>query len=130
MAGVLRFERGQGEDLNGDGDAQDEVLHIVDLSRLSPKPRFLRGDCDGDDNACSGVNDALELLNWLFLGRTQPPCLAACDPDGSGELELADAVYSLNFCFAGTDAPVVPFPGCGVGTAVDIALGCEASNCP
>jgi polyphosphate glucokinase len=29
--------------------------------------------------------------------------LAACDPDGNGELELADAVYGLNFCFAGTD---------------------------
>ena len=88
---------------------------------------FLRGDCNGDGEACSGVSDALELLSWLFLGRGEPSCLAACDPDGNGELELADVVYGLNFCFQGTDSPVAPFPGCGPGT--DAALSCEASAC-
>ena len=57
------------------------------------------------------------------------PCLVVCDPDGNGELELADAVYGLNFCFAGTDAPVAPFPECGSATTVDLALGCESSPC-
>ena len=90
---------------------------------------YVRGDCDGDGTPCSGVNDALELLSWLFLGRSEPPCLAACDPDGNGELELADAVYGLNFCFKGSDAPVEPFPACGVGTDADQALGCEISAC-
>ena len=90
---------------------------------------FLRGDCNGEGSPCSSVNDALELLNWLFLGRAEPPCLAACDADGSGELELADAVYGLNFCFEGTAVPVAPFPECGVGTETDVALGCEASAC-
>ena len=119
-----------GEDLNGNGGAFDTVLHVVDRTCLAPLLRpFLRGDCDGDGDACSGVADAVELLNWLFLGRTVPPCLAACDPDGNGELELADAVYGLNFCFKGTDAPVTPFPGCGPGTEMDTALGCEASAC-
>ena len=122
-------ESRQGEDLNGDGDAEDSILHVADLSALSPKPSFLRGDCDGDGTACSGVNDALELLSWLFGGRTEPPCLAACDPDGNGELDLVDAVYSLNFCFQGTDAPVAPFPSCGAGTETDAALGCETSAC-
>jgi hypothetical protein len=58
------------------------------------------------------------------------PCLVPCDPDGNGQLELADAVYGLYFCFAGTDAPVAPFPECGTGTETDAALGWEASNYP
>ena len=52
-----------------------------------------------------------------------------CDGDGNGELELADAVYGLNFCFAGTNAPVAPFPACGPGTETNAALGCETSSC-
>ena len=94
-----------------------------------PTPHFIRGDCDGDGNPCSGVNDALELLSWLFLGRAAPPCRAACDADGNNELELADAVYGLNFCFKGFGAPAAPFPGCGRGTEADAALGCERSSC-
>ena len=106
---------------------------ICDLTlspNQGPVATFLRGDCDGDGNPCSGVNDALELLSWLFLGRTAPPCLAACDPDGNGELELADAVYGLNFCFKGAGAPVAPFPECGPGVRTDTPLACETSNCP
>ena len=103
-------------------------LSLIPLSG-GPGAPFLRGDCDGDALACSGVNDALELLSWLFLGKAKPPCFAACDPDGNDELELTDAVYGLNFCFKGTAAPVAPFPGCGPGTEADTALGCETSNC-
>ena len=91
--------------------------------------RFIRGDCDQDGSACNGVNDALDLLSWLFLGRAAPPCRAACDADGNGELELADAVYGLNFCFDGRAAPVAPFPACGPGTDADMGLGCAASIC-
>ena len=113
---------------NGGGQSLAQICELS-LERPSDGPDFVRGDCDGDGDACSGVSDALELLSWLFLGRTEPPCLAACDPDGNGTLELADAVYGLNFCFAGTDAPVAPFPACGVGTEADMAMGCETSNC-
>jgi hypothetical protein len=85
---------------------------------------FIRGDCDGDGNACSGVNDALMLLGWLFRGDTLPPCVAACDSDASGEAELTDAVYGLDYCFKGTAEPPAPFPECGPGTETDAALGC------
>ena len=109
------------------------VANICDLAVVplqeGPEVPFLRGDCDSDGDSCSGVNDALELLNWLFLGRAAPPCLAACDPDGNGKLELADAIYGLNFCFKGTTPPVAPFPECGAGTELDGALGCETSTC-
>jgi hypothetical protein len=85
---------------------------------------FLRGDCDGDGDACSGVNDALTMLSWLFRGDTRPPCVAACDANGDGETELTDAVYGLDYCFTGTASPPAPFPECGTGTEADAALGC------
>jgi len=91
---------------------------------------FLRGDCDADGACCSGVNDALVLLGWLFLGSSRPGCLSACDLDGNGGAELTDAVYGLNFCFAGRAPPVAPFPDCGPGADADLAVGCETSaNC-
>ena len=99
-------------------------LAVVPLKR---SPTFLRGDCDDDGTACSGVNDALTLLNWLFLGRAKPSCLRACDPDASGDLEIADALYGLSFCFQGTAPPVDPYPECGART--DATLGCESSTC-
>ena len=111
------------------GPAPLATVCDLEITPLASAPRFVRGDCDGDSSSCSGVNDALTLLSWLFLGRTEPPCLAACDPDGNGKLELADAVYSLNFCFTGTEAPVAPFPGCADGTESDSVLGCANSTC-
>ena len=41
------------------------------------KPNIVRGDCDGDGNACTSVNDAVLNLNFNFLGGRPPPCLAA-----------------------------------------------------
>lgn len=105
---------------------------VSNLEILAP-PRFLRGDCDGDGEACSGVNDALTMLSWIFLGGTPPPCVAACDANGTGNVDLTDAVYGLNFCFQGTAPPVAPYPQCGVGLLPgDELLGCVGSpvNCP
>jgi hypothetical protein len=120
------------------GETYYYVVTAVDRSTNESEPSaeaeatplpvpFLRGDCDGDRNACSGVNDALTLLSWLFRGDTRPPCVAACDTDGNGETELTDAVYGLDYCFTGTAPPAAPFPGCGPGTKSDVALGCDAA---
>ncbi len=63
-------ESEQGEDLNGDGDTEDGVLHLVDLSRLSElKPFFVRGDCNDDGTV--DLSDAVCTLNWLFLGASE-----------------------------------------------------------
>jgi hypothetical protein len=88
---------------------------------------FVRGDCDGDGNACTGVNDALTLLNWLFQGSVAPACIAACNADGLDGIELTDAVYGLSFCFAGLAPPAPPYPDCDLGELPDDeALGCAA----
>jgi subtilisin family serine protease len=85
-------------------------------------PLFVRGDCNGDGDVCSGVSDALALLEWLFRGQARPLCLAACDPNGDGGTDLTDAVYGLSFCFGGTAVPVPPFPECGAGNAAGDAV--------
>ena len=119
-------EESQGKDLNGDGDDEDAVPHVV---RIDPPVRpslFLRGDCNQDGEVAGTVGDAVSLLNFNFLGRGQPDCLAACDADSDGEVggTVQDAVYLLNFSFQGGPPPAAPFPTCGEGTESDVALGC------
>ena len=99
-----------------------------ELTRSSgPGARFIRGDCDGDGNSCTGVNDALVLLNWLFQGSAAPGCIAACNADGVGDVQLTDAVFGLNFCFGGFAPPPAPHPDCGVGELPeDEAVGCAS----
>ena len=126
------FEEDQGEDLNGDGDMEDSVLHVTDLSAFSTLPRFLRGDCNADGTT-AGVTDALFLVGFNFLGREEPRCRAACDADADGDTGgVTDAVYLLSFYFLGTPPPPAPFFRCGRSISErDRALGCQTpQECP
>jgi hypothetical protein len=112
------------EDLNGDGDTSDWIVHVADLGRISSLPRFVRGDCNDDGNV--DISDALCTLNWLFLGGATPGCLAATNTNGDAAVDLSDAVYLLGYLFLGGPAPVLPFPACGPGLlATDGEMGCE-----
>ena len=88
--------------------------------------RLVRGDCDGAGDGMT-VTDAVFLVNFNFLGRAQPPCLAACDVDGDGVVRgvLTDVIYHLNFLFRGGPPPVPPFPGCTPLGPRDEEVGCE-----
>ena len=118
-------ESSQGEDLNGDGDTEDRVLHLADLSRLDELPPFfLRGDCNDDGTV--DVSDASCALNWLFTSKATPGCIAALNTNGDGDVDLSDSVWLLNFLFVGGPPPAEPFPDCGPGSlAADEALGCS-----
>jgi len=102
------------EDRNRDG-VLDECEH-----------RLSRGDCDGAGDGMT-VTDAVVLVNFNFLGRAMPPCLAACDVNGDGVVRgvLTDAIYHLSFLFRGGPPPVSPFPGCVPLRPIDVVLGCE-----
>jgi len=96
-----------------------------------PDGAFVRGDCDGDGNACTGVADALRLLSWSFLGGAAPACLWACNADGNSELEgITDAVFGLTFCFLGGPSPLAPYPDCGPAAPGDAEIGCETPPAP
>ena len=85
---------------------------------------FERGDCNGDESA--DITDGIFLLSFLFLGKTQPQCRAACDYDATGSLTLTTAVYLFRFLFLGGPPPLDPYGECGVGQAGDAALTCAA----
>jgi hypothetical protein len=90
-------------------------------------PRFLRGECNGDGKV--DISDAVCALDWLFLGRDDPDCLAALDSNGDAATDLSDAVWLLGFLFLGGPPPVAPFPECGVPSLPsDTGLGCGAQS--
>jgi hypothetical protein len=92
---------------------------------------FLRGDTDQSGEL--GLTDAVVLLQSLFLGAGELPCLDSGDSDDSGGLDLSDAISLLNFLFLGGGPPPPPYPLCGADPTVD-GLGCERLpdplNCP
>ena len=110
MLGVR--ESSQGEDLNGNGDTEDTVRHLVDLSRRDEfGPSFARGDANADGR--QNPTDAVFVLDHLFGGREKPTCAKSADANDSGTIDIADPVFLLNFLFSGGTSIPAPFPECG-----------------
>jgi hypothetical protein len=91
-----------------------------------PGLTYIRGDCSPD--RVVNISDPVRLLNFLFVLPGAPPCLEACDSDGSGVLNITDAVFALGFLFGGGPPLPPPGPACGVDTSPS-SLGCATSNC-
>ena len=90
-------------------------------------PQFRRGDAD--DNGSLQLTDGIFILNFLFLGGSDPVCGDAADADNNGAIQLTDGIFILNFLFLGGQTPVQPGLECGEDTAQpDDALGCETFN--
>ena len=122
------YEGEQGEDLNGDGDTRDSVVHLVDLTPLGALAVFLRGDCNDDGTV--DISDAIFSLGSLFLGDGNPDCVDACDSNDDGAVDISDAIATLGVLFLGNG--IIPPPGmtgCG-GDPTGDALDCErVSEC-
>ena len=113
-------------DLNGDGDRDDAVIQLMGIE---PAREFLRADCNDDGGV--DISDAVCTLEWLFLGRAEPGCVAATNTNGDEAVDVSDPVSLLGFLFLGGPAPVDPFPDCGPGAlTADEQLGCaNPPNC-
>ena len=72
------------------------------------------------------------LLAFLFAGNQALPCLDAADTDDSGKLDIADAIWTFNWLFAGDAAPADPGPDdCGNDPTANDSLDCAAFGaCP
>ncbi|MBI4583993.1 MAG: PD40 domain-containing protein [Planctomycetes bacterium] len=109
-----------------DPETAEPITEGVRVLFETPRPRFTRGDCNGDGDT-SGVSDPIFLLSYDFLGTEKPPCRAACDVNGDGDIgSVTDAIYQLTFSFLGGPPPVPPFPNCGQESLPpEKALECE-----
>jgi len=98
-------------------------IAIVSWSgRLGAAP-FVRGDADG--NGAIELTDSVLILSHLFLEPGGIECDDAADVNDSGDVDIADAVYGLNFLFLGGPPPLAPYPDCG-NDPTDDDLGCDA----
>lgn len=93
------------------------------MTRAVGESFFRRADADADGSA--GLNDAVVLLNFLFLGGEAPMCSDAADCDDDGELSITDGLCVLNFLFAGGVEPSTPGPDfCGPDPTADELVPC------
>jgi hypothetical protein len=65
----------------------------------NPFRPFKRGDCNGDGQ--SDLSDGVTVLNVSFLGAATPGCVAACDFNSDGALDITNAVYLFQALFQG-----------------------------
>ncbi|MBN1418557.1 MAG: hypothetical protein JXP34_07245 [Planctomycetes bacterium] len=118
------YERDEGRDLNRDGDLEDSVLHLVDLTKLDDlRPHFVRGEAGGD--GALDLGDGIVILSWLFVDGPAPMCLDAADVDDNGRIDISDAVRVFRLLFV-PEEPMPPPPGlsCGPDETED-ALDCR-----
>ena len=57
------------------------------------------------------------------------PCRDAADADDNGRVQMADAVYLLNFIFTKGPPPPAPFPGCGTDPTADSSSCARGMRC-
>jgi len=89
---------------------------------------FRRGDADS--SGVLEITDAIFVLDYLFVGGSEPACRDAADVDDTGTLDLSDAIALLNALFLGAVDRVAP-PGfeCGADPTEDAWVDCSTSDC-
>lgn len=91
------------------------ALPVLGLQAQDPCT-FVRGDITGTlpgDDPVVDLNDGVDILAFLFIGRSVPPCLDAADINDNGLIELSDYTYLVNFLFNDGPAPPPPHPAAG-----------------
>jgi hypothetical protein len=127
-----------GEDFKGDvriADGNEDGTPLPDMGAyelvVTPveQPEFVRGYCRHPGTVLQGlpmdITDPIYLLRWSLDGAyDEPGCQKSCDADDSGEINLTDAIYMLNYLFQGGSAPKQPFPEVGEDPTFDL-LDCK-----
>ena len=109
-----------------DGSDGTGSVYLVKFAPDASVTRSLRRG-DADDNGTVQLTDAVRILDFLFAGAAEPPCLETADADDSGAVQVTDAVRILTFLFAG--GVEIPPPGpeaCGTDPADSPHLGCDS----
>ena len=103
------------------------VQRIAFDSIIDFGPRIRPSDANSD--YAVNLIDCVDVLRYLFADD-HISCEKAADFDGSGEVNLPDAIGLINGLFNGATIPG-PFPICGIDPLVN-PVGCTAysGNCP
>ncbi len=77
---------------------------------------YLAGDANHD--GAIDVADVVYLVNYLFLGGSQPDPLESGNANGLGQVDIGDVIYLMNYLFLGGPPPhhpvgfLVGYEGC------------------
>lgn len=90
----------------------DNGLTGGELYRIVEKPLvFLRGDSNADGG--KNVSDPISTLGYLFLGDPRSLiCQKSADSDDSGDIDIADVIYTLFEIYVEKPLPLIVAPGC------------------
>ncbi len=107
-------------------ETPQNVAYVLFTQLTAPTTLFQRGDIDfsGDHD----ISDAINSLNFQFLGTFEPLCRDALDLNDSGDIDISDPVLSLLFLFVGGVTVAEPFSECGPDTTPDapVELTCDS----
>ncbi len=99
-------------DTDQDMLGQSDTNGFQDVFQTGVRPHFVRGDANGDDEV--DLSDSIFINDWLFLGQPRPACVDAADVDDTGNVNITDGIYLLNFLFGncpeGPPCPPPPAP--------------------
>ncbi len=107
------------------GHSAGEVVVTIVNPPVSEEPDLMRGDVNMD-TVCN-LTDAINLLDYLYIGNFVAPCADACDLDDSGSVNLGDAINLLSGLFG---SGFVLEDTCQADSTPDVLTDCLGSNCP
>ncbi len=84
-------------------DQQDQIGPWSNVEDVVVLEGFIRGDADGDGEIT--VGDVVYLINYLFLGASEPVPLEAGDANSDGQVDVGDIIYLINYLFSETSPP-------------------------
>ncbi len=61
---------------------------------------------DANDDGMTNISDVSYLINWIFGGGADPPCLRQADANGDGKNQVGDVVWLIGRIFSNGPQPV------------------------
>ena len=93
------FRRSRPLSLSGLAAAATLACLTIAVPAGAQECSFVRGDITGTlpgETPVVDLNDGVDILAFLFIGRSIPNCTAAADINDNGLVELSDYTYLVN----------------------------------
>ena len=67
---------------------------------------YVCGNIDDDPSGVIDISDLVYLVDWMFIGGTEPNALMAADCNGDGVNDISDLVWLVDYMFIGGPPPL------------------------